>query len=114
MNTGKYMTFREYQTAAAETAIYPAHLRRLYPVLGLCGEAGEVAEKVKKLYRDSGGCPSSDFIAGLEKELGDVLWYLAAICRDFDISLERCAALNIEKLLDRQARGVLQGNGDRR
>jgi len=114
MNTGKYITFREYQTAAAETAIYPEHMRRLYPVLGLCGEAGEVAEKVKKLYRDKRGCCDAEFIYGLEKEVGDVLWYLAAICRDFDINLERCAARNIEKLLDRKNRNTLQGSGDNR
>jgi NTP pyrophosphatase (non-canonical NTP hydrolase) len=108
------MQFRDYQTQAEATAIYPDNVKCLYPALGLCGEAGEVAEKIKKLYRDKGGVPDAQFLIGLEKEVGDVLWYLAAICRDFDISLNGCALMNLEKLASRQQRGVLQGSGDTR
>lgn len=103
------MTFDEYQKAAAETAIYPAKYAGMYPALGLVGESGEVAEKVKKWLRD--GTPPED---GLKKELGDVLWYIAAIARDFDLSLEEIARGNLTKLRDRKARNAIWGSGDDR
>jgi NTP pyrophosphatase (non-canonical NTP hydrolase) len=109
------MNFSEYQKLAAETAIYPDQVYRIYPTLGLCGEAGEVAEKVKKLYRDHRGViPNGEWQDDLLKEIGDVLWYLAAICRDFEIELDWAAQLNIAKLQSRKERGVLKGSGDNR
>lgn len=106
--------FNDYQRAARETAIYPVHLRGTYPTLGLCGEAGEVAEKVKKLFRDSAGIATEEFQAALKKELGDVLWYLANIASDYNLSLDEIASENLRKLASRKARGTLQGSGDDR
>jgi NTP pyrophosphatase (non-canonical NTP hydrolase) len=113
------MTFDEYESAADETAIYPrSHALvypALYPALGVAGEAGEVAEKVKKMIRD-GQLDAH----GLHKEIGDVLWYLAALCRDMseefglDYSLQSAAQGNLEKLKSRKDRGVLKGSGDNR
>jgi len=89
-------------------------MKVLYPVLGLCGEAGEVAEKVKKVYRDKGGIITEDTKQELKKELGDVLWYISTISRDLGLTLEEVAQANIEKLTSRKARGVIHGNGDNR
>tara|TARA_R110002096_G_scaffold104581_1_gene230369 strand:- start:295 stop:606 length:312 start_codon:yes stop_codon:yes gene_type:complete len=103
------MNFKEYQRKAVSFAIYPATHKVLYPTLGLCGEAGEVAEKVKKQIRD--GVFHRHEVA---KELGDVLWYLANICNDIGYSLEEVADLNLEKLSSRKKRGALKGSGDNR
>ena len=103
------MTFNEYQEEAKKTAIYPAEYRLVYPTLGLTGEAGEVAEKVKKMVRD--GKLDAD---GLKKELGDVLWYLAALATDLGVTLEEVAAGNVAKLRSRAERGVIGGSGDNR
>lgn len=83
----------------------------LYPLLGLCGETGEVAEKFKKAIRDNGA--QVDFDA-VELELGDVLWYVAKLGRVFKSTLGQVAWRNIEKLQSRAARGVLGGSGDNR
>lgn len=103
------MTFSEYQEAARSTAIYPRDRAIVYPALGLTGEAGEVAEKVKKWIRD--GNLDREAIA---KELGDVLWYIAALAGDLEISMDQIAQQNVLKLQDRAARGKLQGSGDNR
>jgi len=108
------MTINDYQAAAIVTAQYPENMKVLYPVLGLCGEAGEVAEKVKKVYRDKGGIITEDTKQELKKELGDVLWYISTIARDLDLTLEEVAQGNIEKLTSRKARGVIHGDGDNR
>ena len=113
------MDFYEYENAAASTAIYPesgqSSLTALnYTVLGLCGEAGEIANKVKKIYRDKGGVLSLEDRAEISKEIGDVLWYLARASAELGYTLEEIADYNAEKLLDRQSRGVLAGNGDNR
>lgn len=107
------MTFDEYQAEAQKTAIYPDEYRIVYPALGLNGEAGEVAEKIKKVLRDGKGY-SPNVIDDLEKEIGDVLWYVAAVCRDLGINMNDAAEKNIAKLRSRQERGVLQGSGDNR
>lgn len=104
------LTFNDYQTSANATAVYPDQVKLLYPVLGLAGEAGEVAEKVKKFLR---GDKELDRHA-VAKELGDVLWYVAAISSDLGFTLEEIAHGNIQKLLDRQSKGVLKGDGDNR
>jgi NTP pyrophosphatase (non-canonical NTP hydrolase) len=109
------MNFQEYQAEATKTAIYPNKGNNpYYPTLGLCGEAGEVAEKIKKVMRDDGGDISIEKSAEIMKEIGDVLWYIAALCEELDIDMETCAILNIEKLKSRQQRGTLQGSGDNR
>jgi NTP pyrophosphatase (non-canonical NTP hydrolase) len=109
------MTFDDYQRESADTAVYPSALFRIYPTLGLCGESGEIAEKVKKLYRDrKGDVPSQRWLDDLEQEVGDVLWYLAAICRDFGISMDDAAQWNLSKLKSRKERNVLSGSGDNR
>lgn len=108
------MTFDEYQRAAAKTAIYPDDHAVTYPVLGLCGEAGEVAEKVKKIIRDEGDIYTQAKADEIAKELGDVLWYVSAICRDLGLRMDQVAIKNLEKLQDRQSRHVLHGSGDAR
>ena len=83
-------------------------------VLGLTGEAGETADKIKKILRDKDGALTEEDRAGIAKELGDVLWYLASIARYLDISLSEVAALNITKLEDRYQRNKIHGSGDER
>ena len=86
----------------------------VYPTLGLTNEAGELAGKVKKIFRDQGGCISEADREALKGELGDVLWYLTQICTQLDLDLADVAHANIEKLASRQRRGKIKGNGDRR
>ena len=103
------MSLNEYQNAAAKTAVYKTAHQILYPALGLAGEAGEVANKVKKMLRDN------DFDRdAIVAEVGDVLWYIAALSRDLNVSLQDIALGNIEKLYGRKERGTLQGSGDTR
>jgi NTP pyrophosphatase (non-canonical NTP hydrolase) len=109
------MTFQEYQEEARKTAIYPNRDNNfIYPTLGLVGEAGEVAEKIKKVIRDDDGVVSEEKKAEVTKELGDVLWYIANLSKELNISLEEVASKNIEKLQSRQQRGELHGSGDNR
>jgi NTP pyrophosphatase (non-canonical NTP hydrolase) len=109
------MTFEEYQKESRKTAVYPnVGENFVYPTLGLVGEAGEVAEKIKKILRDDGGVVSEEKRKEIAKELGDVLWYLAQISSELKLSLEEIAALNIEKLKSRAERGMLHGSGDNR
>ena len=108
------LSFSTYQQDAVSTAIYPNDFRIIYPALGLSGEAGEVAEKIKKMVRDDGGVLTSERRDALKKELGDVLWYLANIANDAGLNLEDIALANIAKLFSRKERGVLQGDGDER
>lgn len=104
------MKFDEYQEAALATAFYPRGLT--YPALKLCGEAGEVAEKIGKYFRDGGDM--TDLRAGLLKELGDVLWYISALSNELGFNLSEVAEANIEKLKGRAVRGTLGGSGDDR
>lgn len=108
------MRLNEYQEKAAETAMYDDKYKIIYPSLGLAGEAGEVSEKVKKMLRDDGGELSIERRAGLIKELGDVLWYLAILSRDLGVDLETVAQRNIHKLASRKKRGLIKGDGDNR
>lgn len=109
------ISFKYYETCAALTAVYPNRGDNItYPVLGLCGESGEVAEKIKKIIRDQAGLINEESRASIRKELGDVLWYVAAVAYECGISLESIAHENIEKLIDRKRRDVLHGNGDNR
>lgn len=86
----------------------------VYPTLGLVNEAGEVAGKIKKLFRDRGGEITEADRQALKDELGDVLWYLTQICTNLGLTLEEVAEANLDKLFSRQARGVIGGDGDKR
>lgn len=86
----------------------------VYPTLGLVNEAGEVAGKIKKIFRDKDGHISDDDKEALKGELGDVLWYLTQICTNLGLSLEEVAEANLDKLFDRLERGTIQGDGDNR
>jgi NTP pyrophosphatase (non-canonical NTP hydrolase) len=108
------MQLDAYQHAARRTAIYDRRHKVIYPALGLASEAGEVAGKVKKALRDRDGAFGPEQIEALKDELGDVLWYVAMLAADLDLSLETIAADNVAKLTSRQERGVLGGEGDRR
>lgn len=118
------MTFNEYQNFTKSTAKYHPIFHKhfgsesgseyLYGALGLNGEAGEIADKVKKLYRDRDGVVDDAFRDAIKKELGDVLWYVARIADDFGIALEDVAQGNYEKLSSRKDRGTLHGDGDDR
>ena len=108
------MDFKEYQAAARTTAIYPVQLNITYPALGLCGEAGEVAEKVKKLFRDDNGLLTDARREAIKGELGDLMWYIASLAHDCGLDMQDIAEANIAKLKSRQERGVLKGSGDNR
>ena len=103
------MDMSEYHDVASDTAIYPPEHEIIYPALGLAAEAGEVANKVKKILRD--GNFDRNAIAD---EVGDCLWYIAALCRDLNVNMGEVAKNNLDKLQDRKKRGTLKGNGDKR
>jgi NTP pyrophosphatase (non-canonical NTP hydrolase) len=109
------MTFEEYQNKSRQTAFYPnAGKNFIYPTLGLAGESGEVSEKIKKVLRDKAGLIDQETKNEISKELGDVLWYLAQISTELELSFEEVASENIKKLQSRKERGVLGGGGDNR
>lgn len=111
----------KYQIQTRETAIYPGQgfvpndITALnYLSLGLCSESGEIASKVKKIIRDKQSKVTDKDLEDLKKEVGDVVWYCARLLDEMGFALEECMRENIEKLLDRKDRGVLQGSGDSR
>jgi len=115
------MTLDEYQAEATDLAFYSTSI--VYPTLGLAGEAGEVAEKIKKLMRDNDinfdADDASEQIGYMEKrnialEVGDIIWYCANLLNDIDYSLEEVAQMNLDKLKDRRERNVMSGSGDHR
>lgn len=109
------MTPNDYQTAALQTAVYPNQGNNIvYPSLGLCGESGEVAEKVKKLIRDKEGVLTDPDREKIALELSDCAWYLAVLAYELDYTLEEILQMNLDKLASRQQRGVLSGSGDNR
>lgn len=108
------MELSEYQRLSRRTAEYPREAWLAYPALGLSGEAGEVAEHAKKAIRDDGGDVSEARRAAMAKELGDVLWYVAQLASELGLDLDEIARANLDKLLSRQQRGVLSGDGDDR
>jgi NTP pyrophosphatase (non-canonical NTP hydrolase) len=109
------MDFADYQEKARQTAAYPVIGHGvIYPTLGLANESGEVAGKIKKIFRDKQGVIAAGDRAALEAELGDVLWYLAQVASELELSLEQIAQHNIRKLHDRQSRGMIRGDGDDR
>ena len=109
------MDFKTYQNKARETAQYPnLGSNYIYPTLGLVGEAGEVAEKVKKVIRDKKGIFDEASKCSIKKELGDVLWYISNLCTEFEFNMEDVAIQNLEKLKLRAAKGKISGSGDDR
>ena len=109
------MGMNEYQKLAEVTVVYPPDMKVIYPTIGLCGETGEVAEKIKKWIRDADRKPmTQETLDLIKKELGDVLWYVAALARDLGLTLDEIARHNVEKLHDRKERGLVHGEGDER
>mgnify|MGYP001577277861 CR=1 FL=1 len=109
------MTFEEYQKESKKTAIYPnVGNNYIYPILGLLGEAGEVANIIKKIQRDGRGIITQEHKDRLKKELGDCIWYCAQIASELNLQFEDIASENLKKLFSRMERGVLQGSGDDR
>tara|TARA_Y100000816_G_C25963719_1_gene502862 strand:+ start:69 stop:398 length:330 start_codon:yes stop_codon:yes gene_type:complete len=109
------MDFKTYQKKARTTAQYPdLGSNYIYPTLGLVGEAGEVAEKVKKVIRDKKGIFDEDSRNAIKKELGDVLWYISNLCNEFNFELDSVAIKNLEKLQSRVSKGRISGSGDDR
>jgi NTP pyrophosphatase (non-canonical NTP hydrolase) len=105
--------FSNYQDIAKTTAIYPKEIGLAYVALGLTGEAGEIANKIKKIYRDNLEV-NDELKQTLSKEIGDCLWYISALCTELNLSLTDVANQNLEKLLDRKSRDKISGEGDTR
>ena len=103
-----------YQKVALTTAIYPREQAIIYPTLGLTGEAGEVANKVKKIIRDGSDSKDEKLVSEIKAEIGDCLWYIAVLANDFDIKLSDIASTNLEKLANRKANNTIHGSGDTR
>ena len=104
-----------YQEKACETAIFPKNKAMEYLTLGLTGEAGEIANKVKKFIRD--GAAKDEYLAKrieIGYEIGDVLWYCAVLAEELDMNLGHIMENNLQKLANRKARGTLSGSGDNR
>lgn len=112
----KPIDFKTYQSKAKETSqnTIIGNNSLMYPILGLIGETGEIAEKIKKIYRDKDGLFSNEDFELLKKEIGDVLWYISELATQFNFSLSEIAEINIEKLQSRKARNVINGDGDLR
>ena len=103
-----------YQKVAKTTAIYPREQAIIYPTLGLTGEAGEVANKVKKIIRDGSDSKDEKLVSEIKSEIGDCLWYIAVLADDFNIKLSDIASTNLEKLANRKKNGTIHGSGDNR
>jgi NTP pyrophosphatase (non-canonical NTP hydrolase) len=107
--------FETYQRESRKTwGVIPMDHPIVYPTLGLANEAGEVAGKIKKIFRDRAGVINEEDRQALKYELGDVLWYLTQICTELNLTLEEVAAANLEKLFSRLERGQIRGDGDER
>jgi len=111
----KVKSFGEYQNESRKTwGIVSVDHPIVYPTLGLANEVGEVAGKIKKIFRDKGGEITEEDRQALKGELGDVLWYLTQICTELGLSLEEVAEANLTKLFSRLERGKIRGEGDNR
>lgn len=109
------MDLNDYQRGARRTASYPdVGKNAIYPTLGLTSEAGEVADKVKKVLRDRGGEFDKEAREAIKLELGDVLWYVAQLSSELGFDLEQVAKMNLDKLASRASRGQISGSGDNR
>lgn len=105
------MDIDEYQINASKTAIYPEDSKVIYPALGLAGEAGEVSNKIKKTLR--GDISIEDIRHDLIHEIGDVLWYVSALCSDLNIRMSSVAQMNLDKLNNRLQNDMLGGSSMR-
>ena len=103
-----------YQKVALTTAIYPREQAIIYPTLGLTGEAGEVANKVKKIIRDGSNKNDDNLVSEIKSEIGDCLWYIAVLASDFNIKLSDIASANLIKLENRKKNNTIHGSGDER
>ena len=103
-----------YQQVAKQTAIYPREQAIIYPTLGLTGEAGEVANKVKKIIRDDGNKINEGLVQEISAEIGDCLWYISVLADDIGIKLSDIANANLIKLANRKEKGTIHGSGDTR
>ena len=111
----KIENFDVYQQESRKTwNEIPMNHSIVYPTMGMVNEAGEVAGKVKKIFRDRGGEITETDREALKQELGDVLWYLAQICTELNLSLQEVAEANLTKLFSRLERGQIRGDGDNR
>lgn len=108
------MEFNAYQVGAKETAVFPEDQGIVYTTLGLVSEAGEVADKLKKIIRDSNGEMSDEAKLAIKKELGDVLWYVSALAWELGFDLNDVAETNLMKLSSRWERNAIGGSGDER
>ena len=108
------MKMNDYQFVSRKTAIYPENQGFVYCVLGLVGESGEIADKLKKVIRDKNSQLGEEEIMGVAKELGDVLWYVSNLSHELGFSLEEIAQMNVDKLQSRMKRNKLSGSGDDR
>jgi NTP pyrophosphatase (non-canonical NTP hydrolase) len=107
--------FSTYQRESRKTwGVIPMNHPIVYPTLGLVNEAGELAGKIKKIFRDKEGVIGEEDRQALKHELGDVLWYLTQICTELGLTLEDVAEANLEKLFSRLERGRIRGEGDNR
>jgi NTP pyrophosphatase (non-canonical NTP hydrolase) len=109
--------FDDYQTFTNSTAKYPGQgsfLGLVYCALGLAGEAGELANKVKKILRDTSGELTEEVKAALADEAGDVNWYLAQFAAELKMMYREIPQRNVKKLEGRMARGTISGSGDNR
>jgi len=103
-----------YQKVALTTAIYPREQAIIYPTLGLTGEAGEVANKVKKIIRDGSNKNDDSMVSEIKSEIGDCLWYIAVLADDIGCKLSDIANTNLVKLANRKEKGTIGGSGDKR
>ena len=103
-----------YQQVAKTTAIYPREQASIYPTLGLTGEAGEVANKVKKIIRDGTNKNNENLVQEISAEIGDCLWYISVLADDIGVKLSDIANSNLEKLENRKKKGTIHGSGDDR
>lgn len=107
-------SLNDYQIDALKTAIYPESELITYPALGLNGEAGEVADKVKKVIRDNRGKYTDSIRKDIALEVGDCLWYIAVLADRLGFKLSEIAEMNITKLQNRVKKCTINGSGDYR
>ena len=104
-----------YREWTRQTAIYPKDQEKPYLMLGLVSEVGEVADKLKKQIRDRNDSPmTQEQLTALQKELGDIMWYMARLHDAFGMTFEDTIIMNIDKLTQRKSNDTLKGSGDDR